>query len=270
VTVALSGDGGDELFGGYLRYSDLQKFLINDHIPNILKKGCKRVSEILPKGYPGKGRLWQMGMYSNERYLRSISQFSPELIEELLHDSPLEEHLPIMIPSISNHRDKKEFITSFMEFDFKHYLPHDILTKVDKASMMNSLEVRAPLLDYRIVEHAARIPFKYKINNNRVHKYILKKAFADILPSEISAERKQGFDAPLKYWFNSEAIDYMRSTILSRNSFSLKYFNQAVVNNIIEDGLSHSRPRPLWNLLFLEHWYKNYMNSDNVAKNSIG
>jgi len=262
VKVVLSGDGGDELFGGYPRYSQLKNLLSYDQIPHILKKGLKGISNLLPEGFRGKWRLLQLGIYSAERYFRGISQFSPEWIKELLHDSPFEEQLPIGIPPFSD-VEHKEFISSFMEFDFKQYLPHDILTKVDKASMKTSLEVRVPLLDYRIIELAARIPIKYKINNHGVTKYILKKAFADFLPSKISSERKMGFGIPIKFWFKNEAIDYIRNALLSENSFSLDFFNRSAIHKIVKDGCSNKRKlnyhTPLWNLLFLENWFNNYM-----------
>jgi len=260
VKVVLSGDGGDELFGGYIRYSYLKEFQGYDKIPSLLKKVCRTIATHLPDGLRGKWRIEQLGIDSNARYFNAISQISTKMMRQLVRNTSLEQFLPLKSPDF--HACEGDGISSLMRYDMNHYLPDDILMKVDKASMLNSLEVRAPLLDYRIIELAARMPLAYKINAFGVRKYILKKAFRSMLPKELDIERKQGFAMPIKPWFKREMVNYIRHTILASESYCQSMFNRSAVANIVEQACSPNSIdySPLiWNLLFFEHWCKRYI-----------
>ena len=270
VTVILSGDGGDETFAGYRRYlwaNDMQRY---DWLPALMKKIIFGIpASLLPYGLKGRGMLKHLSKSPFERYA-GLNTFSEHLdIKNLLSGDVLSEirqRLDGSLPDYSflrkfyNSCDNNDYLTKIQYVDTKTYLAEDILTKVDRASMLCSLETRAPLLDHEVVELAARIPSTLKINQGTT-KYILKKAMNDILPEGIINRKKMGFGVPLVHWFKKDITEYAKEVLLSNTSRERGLFNLKYVESIL--GKNQKRGRDLsahiWALLFFEHWSRNWM-----------
>ena len=145
--------------------------------------------------------------------------------------------------------------------DLTNYLPDDLLTKVDIASMAVSLEARSPFLDHNIIELACKIPFNLKLKNGE-HKYILKKALEKIVPKENLYRQKLGFSIPLDKWFTGKLNKYSKSVLLHKNSLAKTLFNKNEIRRMLEGHTEKNDFGPkLWNLLTLELWYRKFFKS---------
>jgi asparagine synthase (glutamine-hydrolysing) len=158
----------------------------------------------------------------------------------------------------------KDKITRRQYLDTKTYLPGDILTKVDRTSMMVSLEARVPLLDHKLVEFAAKIPARIKIKG-RKRKYLFKKAAERILPKEVIYRPKMGFAVPIAEWIKTEWQDMSQELLLSKRALARKNFNPSFVTRLINE---HKRGRRnhdmlLWTLMVLELWYRQFIDYSN-------
>src|SRR5262249_28553769 len=212
VTVVLSGDGGDEIFGGYQRYiieRDREKFEV---VPSFLRRQLLlRLSRDLPRGAYGKRFLSANSRDAGPRYVDAVSYFDEETKHSLFSDWLLAE--------LNGYCSARAFERIFEEprssarldrqmyLDGKTYLPGDILVKVDRMSMAHSIETRAPLLAHLLIEFVQNIPASLKLrraNNRWESKHILKRAAAGLIPEEIIYRPKQGFDVPIKYWLKRE------------------------------------------------------------------
>ncbi len=256
-TVALGGDGGDELFGGYGHYNRLlwmQRRL--GWIPRILRLAVAKAAEdLLPVGF--KGRNWLQGLEADlQTGLPLIaSYFDRSSRRRLTAQGPgtltSEDIRAQRIPSTP------DLLQRATRMDFENYLAEDILVKVDRASMLNSLEVRAPLLDYRLIEFAfAKVPSRLKATPGG-RKVLLKKLAGRVLPPAFDAQRKQGFSIPLAAWLRSGPWrDFFRE-VLSGAAGSL--FNRKEVARLL-DGQDKGRANSerLFALVMLELWRREY------------
>ncbi|MCG3771751.1 MAG: putative asparagine synthetase [glutamine-hydrolyzing] [Nitrosomonadaceae bacterium] len=145
-------------------------------------------------------------------------------------------------------------------FDIKTYLSEDILVKVDKASMLNSLEVRNPFLDHKVIELAARIPSRLKLKGYD-KKYILKKMMMPELGREFLYRKKRGFGMPLGRWFKEDLGDYLQDTLMGADSFTSAYIDNTALRRMIAQHRSGQRDlsNALWSVLFLEQWGRIFM-----------
>jgi asparagine synthase (glutamine-hydrolysing) len=160
--------------------------------------------------------------------------------------------------------DAKDHLTKILYTDFKTYLPGDILVKVDRMSMANSLEVRAPLLDYQLIEFAATLPPETKFRKGE-KKIILKKAFLDDLPHEILERKKMGFSVPLAKWLQSELKDIAHSLIFEEKNTGLAtYFRIHAIEELWQEHQAGTKDHStvLWSLLMFQIWWKEYMTPD--------
>ena len=270
VTVILSGDGGDETFAGYRRYlwaKDMQKY---DWLPPLAKKVFFGIpAALLPEGMKGKGMLKHMSQDPFERYagLNTFGDpdylgniFSNDLIDELTQGRTIRLPDHLHLKNYYDNCNTDDYLTRIQYVDTKSYLAEDILTKVDRASMLCSLETRAPLLDHEVVELAARIPSSLKIKNGET-KYILKRAMNGILSDEILNRRKMGFGVPLVHWFKKDLIQYAQEVLLSRETKERGIFNQKYIQTILDNHQKRGRDLSarIWALLFFEHWCRNWM-----------
>ena len=252
VTVALSGDGGDEVFAGYQRYSNALNQGIVDRLPGYVRSGLKPVSSLYPVWLPGKGFLTRLSLNERDRYLQAIT--SPTY-KQLLD--------PVLIGDSSRHPLKDiwghehcDYLSQMQSLDMRSYLPDNILVKVDRASMLCSLETRAPLLDHKVVELLNRVTANLKIKTGS-KKYLLKKIIANDWGAGFLERPKMGFGVPLEYWF--KAGDFQRvleETILSDQSFISNYVSKKHVKSLVKVHLSGIRDFSvdIWRLLFLETW----------------
>ena len=270
VTVALSGDGGDELFAGYERYPAMLVSEVYQKMPGMFKGLAKGLMRTFPDSTDPKNKLRRIKRFSegldmefNLRYLRWVSIFNNKLKNELYSNSfkdrasgndPLSYLNPyIGDTGISSRLDR------LLATDTHTYLPDDLLVKVDIASMANSLEVRSPFLDHKLIEFVASLPAEYKMKGI-AKKYLLKKTMKGIVPSEIINRRKMGFGLPVGKWFRNELKDFLQETLLSKDSLDRGYFKKDVLKGMIGQHVSEKRDFTfqLWALLMLEMWHKRY------------
>ena len=273
VTVALSGDGGDELFAGYDRYRAValgEKF---DRLPGPLRSLITaNLWQKLPASVTQKSHrrrlkrlLAGLSLPAERRYLRWISIFDDPHREQLVSADFREQigdewDTAGFLLDAYGDCTERDFVTRTSMADVLTYLPCDILTKVDIASMSYSLECRSPFLDHHVAELAARMPMKLK-RRGKQGKQILLDTFGDLLPSRIQQRRKMGFGVPLDHWFRKELKPLLYDVVLSERAMSRGYFQADYVRKLVEDHV-HGRfdhSYRLWSLLCLEMWHLLYL-----------
>lgn len=257
VTVALSGDGGDELFAGYSIYSYFKKIhKYNFSSPLFNKLTWGSIHNLIPNTMIGKGLTYylskdpeHLGAHLN---LWTLQQRKRLLLNNGYKDPS--DNIEFFKTKILN-TGEKDFISNLQYLDLQTYLVDDILTKVDRASMLNSLEVRVPFLDHKFAELTFRIPSSFKIKADS-QKYIFKKALHSFLPPNIVNHRKKGFDMPISAWFKKELKEYVQDTLLSKNSLLSNYVNHKYVKQIVAENTRSLRDfsSQIWSLLFFEAW----------------
>jgi asparagine synthase (glutamine-hydrolysing) len=270
VTVALSGDGGDELFGGYERYRALWMSRRLDRcfplhrIPGIgliqrLPDSDRRRSIVRR----GKRFLEALGQPIERRYLNWLQIFPESMRAELYTDEFLE-RLPGSDPfgfleSVWSRSEGRDVVTRASMTDLLSYLPCDLCTKVDIASMAHSLEVRQPMLDHRVVEFAASLPVELKFRGRR-GKLLLEDAFGETIPRSIFTRKKMGFGIPIGNWFRNELVPMVHDTLLSDDARIAPYFRREVVERLVKqhENSEHNHGYRLWNLLILEKWLRRW------------
>ena len=264
VTVALSGDGGDEVFGGYERYVVDQRRRRYERIPAFLRRGLLRASHALPRGAYGKRFLRSVALEPAARYVDNVTYFDRDAQQALFSEDARRE-LAGYDPARRFERTfaAPAYATGFerlLYLDSKTYLPGDILVKVDRMSMANSLEARAPLLDHRLIEFAQTIPESLKLRGLET-KYILKRAAAGMIPDEIINRPKQGFDVPIRRWFNHELREMLDDTLTDRRARERGDLDHRAVLTILDEHRRGVRDyaRELWGLLALELWRRAFI-----------
>ncbi|MBA3341812.1 MAG: asparagine synthase (glutamine-hydrolyzing) [Gemmatimonadaceae bacterium] len=256
-TVALGGDGGDELFGGYPHYNRLlwleQKLAWAPR--TFLAPGARMAEALLPVGY--KGRNWLQALIVDLRKGLPLiaSYFDPATRQRLMtgHGNWRTVAETIRSREIPESPDLLQRAT---RMDFANYLPSDILVKVDRASMLNSLEIRSPLLDYRLIEFAfGKVPSRLKATATS-RKVLLKKLATRLLPPGFDHDRKRGLEIPLASWLSSGSwLAFFRDVLLGSDTL----FNRIVVNELLE-GQARGRMNGerLFALVILELWRREY------------
>jgi asparagine synthase (glutamine-hydrolysing) len=267
VTVVLSGDGGDELFGGYDRYLPHPRVLAFDrYSPRALRGVARVAAATLPHGVRGKNFLRHVARDSRGRYLDSIRFFSTDEKAALL-TADVRARLMGLDPEtrLAAHFTRYQHLpwsSQMMRFDAETYLPEDILTKVDRMSMAHSIESRVPLLDNDVITFASSLPAGYKIKGTR-RKHVLKEVAATLLPEDILNRRKQGFGVPIGTWFRGNLRELFVDTLLSPRTEQRGYFQAAFVRRIVREHLSGSRDHALrlWQLVVFELWHRQYVDA---------
>ena len=261
VTVVLSGDGGDELFGGYNKYqkmANLRKFnIIPDTIGEHLWGG---LHSLIPNEIKGKGLTYYLSKPKSHipayqavwQMIERKKLFKREIWEQV-KDAPAE----LTRVACFTNNESTDFLFNMQKMDMQFFMVDDILTKVDRASMQNSLEVRVPLLDHEFAELTATIPSELKLKGND-KKYIFKKSMQNCLPEEILTHKKQGFGVPLKYWFKQDLKDYVNDRLLSNDSPLFDFLDKKYIQKVITGHNSGMRDfnSKIWSLIFLDEWLK--------------
>jgi asparagine synthase (glutamine-hydrolysing) len=265
VTVALSGDGGDENFAGYRRYARaLALGARMDRIPARLARPLLRLaSRLLPIGAPGQAYAGLLGAGPLERYARLITYERPETLRRALSDDMADVAARVSAPAsfgrLAADGGTADPVSTLQHIDIHTYLPDDILAKVDRTSMAVSLEARVPLLDHRLMEFVATIPSTLKLRDG-TGKYLLKRAMAARLPAEILARRKMGFGVPLGTWFRAELRDMTHDLLLAPRTRQRGIFRPSWVEWLVrthEAGRRDCSAR-LWALLCFELWMRRW------------
>ncbi len=275
VTVALSGDGGDELYAGYRRYRGMRLAATLDRLPGLVRRFLAAPFwQRLPSSTRQQSyvRLWKrfsaaLGLTPQQRYgelvcifnsLRRAEMYTGAFIERLPDHDPFE-----FLAAAYARSGSRDIVTATAATDVLSYLPCDICHKVDIASMANSLECRQPLLDYRLVEQALRMPLAEKIRGGQA-KRVLVEAVRGRLPEEVFRRRKQGFGVPLDHWFRHELKELTCDTLLSERALGRGYFQAATIRRLIAEHLdkTFNHAHRLWMLLVLELWHRRWVDRE--------
>jgi asparagine synthase (glutamine-hydrolysing) len=257
VTVVLTGDGGDDVFGGYLRF---RAALAADRIPKAMTPLLDAALTMLPGAPHERHVLARARRFSRfahlplpERLMRWSSVFQDDLASLLPAGGPADT-LAHVAGALEGSRHSSR-LSQLLAVNFASYLPDDLLVKTDRCTMANSLEARCPLLDTALIEYAASLPDDLKVTGRR-GKAILRDAFADLIPRDIDRRPKTGFGVPLDAWFRGELREYVRDTLLPPSAASRRYLNQDAVKQLIDahqQGQANAGHR-LWTLVCFERW----------------
>jgi asparagine synthase (glutamine-hydrolysing) len=263
VKVVLSGEGSDELFGGYPIYHYMRLIEMYRTVPGFLRRGLldpllRLVSQsakvdkyLYLSQQPLARRYLNVHLY-DDRERTAI--YSPDFQHQLGHFDPR-----LILEALHRQGAGWDVLSRLLYVDTKTWLPNDILIKADRMSMATSIELREPFLDYRLIEFAARVPSKYKIRNGQT-KYILKRALRGLLPREILHRPKMGFPTPLSWMFKGDLYGYVRDVLLDPRSRCRGYFDSDAVARLVSEHRSGASDHHsiLWRLLILEEWHRQF------------
>jgi asparagine synthase (glutamine-hydrolysing) len=263
ITVALSGDGGDELFAGYSRYLAVMRDGFVESLPLAWRR---RAFSFLQRIYPAQWRGWRklgyLGLSHLERDYIHLQKFPDSHKRQGLYT-------PDFLAALGDfdsrdlfepfHRPGWDPLRQITYLDLKTYLPGDILTKVDRMSMAHALEARVPLLDHKLVELAFRIPSRYRLRDGK-GKWLFRRVVDARLPEKIRHRPKRGFAIPLAHWLTGPQGERIRETLLSERLAKRGFLNREAIQRLWQDHRSGRRdhaPR-LWALYCLELWFRAY------------
>ena len=255
VTVALSGDGGDELFGGYTRYAEVAGM---PAVPRLVRRLLRSLALMRPPG--AKGRAWMLARAAGERGRYSTTVALPLPVAEggvaASHVARLRPSLEHMLDPWFERFNSRDFATQMMMVDVETYLPGDILTKVDRMSMAVSLEARVPILDHHVVEFAMGLPSRLK-HQNGTGKWILREAVSGLVPETVLTKPKQGFAVPLDHWFRGP-LRYRIEALTAAGNPLHQWIDLGAVKRIATEHLTGTRDHHhlIWRLVVLTGWLK--------------
>jgi len=262
VTVALSGDGGDELFAGYRRFAVTAA---TERVPLAARRLAKSITEAVPE-WGGRDSIIRRA----RRFARVIdlpltarlglaaaifTDDVAELVPSWRHTGPVAVSLDPAAAFGAGRRGTA--LGRLLDVNLKSYLPADLLVKADRCSMAHALEVRSPFLDPELIEFVAGLPDRMKLRF-MTSKAVLREAFADMVPDEILRRPKMGFAAPLDFWFRGELRDYIRDVLLSSDARLRQYVNQEYVRHVWSTHVAGREDfsSRLWMLLTFEVWLR--------------
>ncbi len=258
VKVALSGEGADELFGGYTSYGLVKEDNMYRKVPKFIRYPLGKIASTLPK-FHGKRFLIKNGLPVEDYYIGQAFIFNDKEAKNIVtdrfkHGMNFKE---ITKPYFDKVKDKDD-VTKMQYLDMHLWLPHDILLKADKMTMAHSVEVRAPLLDKELMALASKIPTKYKICNNTT-KYIFRKCANKKLPEEWAKRPKVGFPVPFSQWIKEEKYYNLVKKEFSA-SYVKEFFNQTDVLKLLEEHYHNkiNNGRKIWTIYAFLLWYKVY------------
>ena len=264
VTVVLTGDGGDELFAGYERF---HAALLSERVPAWAGASARWLLRFAPTA--SSDRHWSararrfaapLGRSIDERVTSWNASFYDDLFALLRPDfrsgiAPIDrlEHIAAQVHRLEG----RSPLSRLLHVNFTSYLADDLLVKVDRCTMANSLEARSPLLDRALVEYVAGLPDELKLNGRQT-KVVLRRAFADLLPPETMTRRKMGFGVPVGAWFRGELRGYIRDVLLAPDARYRDMLDHAFVERLLQrhlDGGTNAGPQ-LWTLMCFERWLR--------------
>jgi len=250
VTVALSGDGGDESFLGYRRYAWIKKNKKFIAAPKPVRNLISKMLTVLFSGNRSKVLASMLSVKDIENaYLKIVRKEDTSWMTSS-NETPNFEELKYLF------HNNKNIYERASDFDLKTYLTWDINTKVDRASMAYSLEARSPFLDYRVVEFAQRLPTSFKYHNDN-QKRILKEILYRHVPKEIFDRPKAGFSMPFSVWFRKDLKDFVLSELSEQSLRDIPGIRPKVINQLIEEHMEGSWDHfaVIWKLLVLKQWF---------------
>ncbi|MGA8813586.1 MAG: asparagine synthase (glutamine-hydrolyzing), partial [Candidatus Sulfotelmatobacter sp.] len=267
VTVALSGDAGDEVFAGYDRYRVSLQDRSFRRIPDWMRSIYREhLYKLLPYSTPGRSLSYSIALSWQQRYLEDISlqPLNREMglfSDEFMEPGPGEVDPFGLFRSYVESAPTTDPLSRLLYLDSKTYLPGDILTKVDRMSMLTSLEARAPMVDHVFLEWATGLDTKWKMRG-REQKYILRKLAERVgVPKDVLYRPKQGFALPLVHWTRNELKELIVTVLLDPLSVQRGYLNAQAVRKLLDEHFRQRRNHAgrIWRLLMFELWHRNYL-----------
>ena len=275
VKVLLSGEGGDEAFAGYPNYRGMK-----------LVENFKKMAGPLAHAASGALSLINKGARSEriENYLPLLttpfdsyyfsrtstpfkffnSNFKDLYAPDFLR-SVSKEHSLQPVRELLQHSKGQDVVSRMLYVDTKTWLPDDLLIKADKITMANSVELRVPLLDHKILEFAASLPSDFKVHGMET-KYIAKKCLSEQVPAEILNRKKAGFPVPYAEWLRTDLRSWTRDILLDRGTINRNYFQKSTVERLLHDNVeSGSYPKEIFSLAVLELWHREFLDNKNVV-----
>ena len=264
VKVVLSGEGSDEMFGGYNEYLEPNIVKLYMKLPSFIKKSMASVSKKLPH-FPGKNTIIKYSKPFCERYIGHAQVMTEEEANSILTDR-LKDNMTttdVLRPYYDKVKNEDDILKK-MYIDMNFWLPQDILLKADKMTMANSLELRVPFLDKEVWNVARKIPTKYLIRNNQT-KEIFRSVAVQEMPKDWSSRRKLGFPVPFSKWIREEKY-YLEVKKYFNEDYVSKFFNQEKINKLLENHYynKENNGRKIYNIYIFLIWYKVYF-VDNIT-----
>jgi len=272
VKVVLTGDAGDENFAGYPRYLRSKWVALFTKIPEKLRKDLmpaflRRFSSLhwREKTFNRLADFMELLSHDQARnYAEQIKIFNAKEKNEIYTNEMA--HYVAKVDSLDFLSEKYEEIETddlldkLLYLDINSYLPEDLLVKMDIATMANSLEARVPFLDHKLMEFVAGIPSHFKLKGS-ISKFILKKTFSDFLPEAVLKRKKMGFGVPISRWIKNELRDYVYEVLLDRKTLNRGYFKKEGIERLLEEHIAsrYDHSAKIWALLFLEIWFRIFM-----------
>lgn len=258
VKVVLSGEGSDELFGGYNIYCEPLEYTGFDKIPFGIRRMLGKFAEnVLPRSMKGRGFLIRHGKTLEERYIGNANVFSEKEAAKLLNRKCSIKNQDVTAPYYKRVQGKDP-VTKMQYLDMHIWLVHDILMKGDKMGMANSLEVRVPFLDKKVMELAETLPLKYRVKAPRT-KIALRAAAERNIRSKTAEKKKLGFPIPIRVWMREEKyynrVKEMFSSEEAKQFFDVKYLNQLLEEHKAE---KHDNSRKIWTVYIFLIWYNRF------------
>ena len=259
VTVALSGDGGDEGCAGYGRYGIARGEGVVDHLPSAIRALLGAAARSLPTGLRGQERLRRLSLDAAERYAALVRQMGPARMQSLLRPEAARRLAggdPGVVARAMRDAGSLDRLSRMQYADVRTYLPDDILVKVDRASMLNSLEVRAPFLDHTFLELMASVPPQERWRGGS-GKRLLKRALRGLVPDLLLDRPKMGFGIPLAQWVRGGLAEYAREVFSDPSARARGIVNVEALLGQLERyrvGAGHHELTALWPFLMLEVW----------------
>ena len=266
VKVALTGEGADELFGGYTIYHEPESLKIFNYLKPI-NKGLNAIARLIPDGVKGKSFILRGTTPLEKRYVGNAFIFSESEKKQFFKD--YNENHPFETMTSKLYSDSKNYdpITRMQFVDMHHWLNGDLLHNADRTTLAHSLELRTPFLDKEVFEVASHIPADLRIAHNTT-KYILRKAAEGVVPEHVLNRKKLGFPVPIRFWLRDEMYDWARQII--NESQTDQYFRKDYFLKLLEDhkNLKADNSRKLWTVLTFMMWHKIYVESDHLMNSA--
>ncbi|MGE5215440.1 MAG: asparagine synthase (glutamine-hydrolyzing) [Chloroflexota bacterium] len=269
VKVALTGDGGDELFAGYQRFAAARLAEYYRRAPRFFQNAVSRLVHAWPESTAYEDPARRMRRFVDsaalplaDRYLNWVGIFNPDMLRQLLA-AAIEMDPVDHFRGYFSGQENTNPVTELLAVNLASYLPGDLLVKTDRMTMANSLEARCPFLDHRLLEFASQIPSSLKLKGVTT-KYVLKRALEGLLPGEIIWRKKHGFGVPVGRWFRAGLKDFLCDHLLSPTALQRGYFDEQALRRLIDEHIGGRRDHGhcLWALLTLEIWHRIFIDCE--------
>ena len=266
VKVVLSGEGSDELFGGYNIYKEYYSLKPFSYLPEVVKGKVNKIAKLLPD-IKVKSYLLRGTTKLKDRYIGNAKIFSNEEVKNIIHDYDENNTCSNILSSLYEECDKNNYddVTTMQYIDMNTWLEGDILLKADKMSMAHSLEVRVPFLDKEVLKCAEGLTLSQKVNKNNT-KVLLREAFKDIVPPYMKEKKKLGFPTPIRVWLKSDLGKYVREII--NNADVDELINKKYVINLLDKHIQGEKDnsRKVWTVFMFCLWHQIYVEGKSICE----